>query len=98
MCVVFSQRQAQQLGIACQDGVVFGNQTGLVVVDMAPFVGNFLEGFLLMTQNINIACKYVPIHADPTQQEWFETFWMAELATLFGKGELRVPNMCRPAD
>ena len=79
--------------LVSQEGVNFGNTTGLVVVDTTPHVGNFLEGYLSMHQTSNVATHYVPIFADESHQEWFEAFWLAEMGKLFQKGELKVPNM-----
>ena len=47
--------------LVSQEGVNFGNTTGLVVVDTTPHVGNFLEGYLSMHQTSNVATHSVPI-------------------------------------
>ena len=70
----------------------FGSHTGLVILDLSPQVGNFLEGFLQVEKGMNTPVMYCPVFPDEGHQEWFETYWLSEFASLFQKGELSVPN------
>lgn len=73
----------------------FGSHTRLIILDMTPQVGNFLEAHLQVEKGMNTPVMYCPVFPDEGHQEWFETYWLSEFASLFQKGELSVPNLER---
>lgn len=74
----------------------WGTQRGLVVVDVCPQVGNFLEGLMTLQQSMNNVMVYAPIFHHAAEQEWFQTYWLGEVAQAFQRGEVKLPNLERP--
>ena len=73
-----------------EDGVAFTSSTGLVVVDLFPYVGNFLEGFQRMTEKVNTPAVYIPVYTDMEHKDWSDAFWTSEFMSLFQNGKLTV--------
>lgn len=78
-----------------QDGVNFGNHTGLLIIDATPLTGNFFEGFVEITKEANTPIRYIPVFNDEGHHEWFHGFFLEDLTNKFLKNELKVPTFQR---
>ena len=81
--------------VISQDGVSFGNQIALMVIDCTPLVGNFFDGFIDLASEFNIPIKYVPLFADDSAQEWFFSYFQQELTRRFQTHDFKIRNVER---
>jgi len=81
--------------IGSEEGVAFGKQLALMLVDCTPLVGNFFEGFIDLANDLNVPLKYAPIFADDSAEEWFFSYFQQELVRRFQLNDFKIRNVDR---
>ncbi|CAK8998958.1 unnamed protein product [Durusdinium trenchii] len=89
---------AKKLLQSAVEGVAFGNQLALMLVDCTPLVGNFFEGFIDLANDLNVPLKYAPIFADDSAEEWFFSYFQQELVRRFQLNDFKIRNVDRLAE
>ena len=66
-----------------------------MLVDCTPLVGNFFEGYVELSSDLNVPVKYVPLFADDPSEEWFFSYFQQELTRRFQLSDFKIRNVDR---